>query len=110
MSAVEWVSIGSSSTPVVLSPVVLSEVMVLLSDSYVRSLFTIAINDEVLQTRKVIDTKTDKDIKHEKDLEKLGMFSAASVAAKEAMVDRNRNFWQSSKWAKKISQSVVRFL
>ena len=106
MSAVEWVSIGSSSTPIVLSDVVIEQASALLSDTYVRALFTCAINDDELETNKVINTKTDKDQKHEKDLEELGTSSAASVAAKEAMVDRNRSFWQSSKWAKKLTSLI----
>ena len=103
MSAVEWVSVGSSSTPIVLSEVVIEQAGAILSDSYVRVLFTCAINDEELDTSKIINTKTEKDKKHEKDLEELGSESAASIAAKEAMVDRNRSLWQSSKWAKKIN-------
>ncbi|KAL3776550.1 hypothetical protein ACHAW5_008712 [Stephanodiscus triporus] len=103
MSAVEWVSVGSSSTPIVLSGVVIEQVSAILSDSYVRSLFTLAINDDELDTKNVIHTKTEKDGKHEKDLEDIGMSSATSVAAKEALADRNRSFWQSSKWAKKLT-------
>ena len=103
VSAVEWISIGSSSTPIVLSDVVIEQASAILSDAYVRSLFTCAINDDELKTNKVINTKTEKDQKHEKDLDELGTSSAASVAAKEAMVDRNRSFWQSSKWAKKLT-------
>mmetsp|Transcript_20160 Transcript_20160/g.43793 ORF Transcript_20160/g.43793 Transcript_20160/m.43793 type:complete len:1384 (-) Transcript_20160:144-4295(-) len=106
MSAVEWVSIGSSSTPIVLSDVVIEQASAILSDSYVRALFTCAINDEELDTKKVINTKTDKDRKHEKDLEEIGTSSASTVAAKEAMVDRNRSFWQSSKWAKKLTSLI----
>ena len=109
MSAVEWISIGSSSTPIVLSDVVIDQASALLSDSFVRSLFRRAMNDEALETQKVIDTKTDKDKKHEQDLEEVGFSSVASVAAKEAMIDRTRSFWQSSKWAKKLSKSMVRF-
>ena len=106
MSAVEWVSNGSISSPIVLSNVVIEQANVFLSDSYVRSLFNCAIDDDVLMTRKVIDTKTEKDIKQENDLTEIGSASATSLAAKEAMVDRNRRFWQSSKWAKKLSQLI----
>ena len=106
MSAVEWVSIGSSSTPIVISDVVIEQASAILSDTYVRALFKCAINDEELGTDKVINTKTDKDMKHEKDLDELGTSSAASIAAKEAMVDRNRSFWQSSKWAKKLTSLI----
>lgn len=106
MSAVEWVSIGAISTPIVLSDVVIEQASAILSDSYVRALFTCAINDEELDTKKVINTKTDKDKKHEQDLEEIGTSSASSVAAKEAMVDRNRSIWQSSKWAKKLTSLI----
>lgn len=102
MSAVEWVSVGSTSSPIVLSDVVIDQASTLLSDAYVRALFKCAINDEALDTQHVIITKSDKDKKHEQDLDELGTTSASSVAAKEAMVDRNKSFWQSSKWAKKL--------
>lgn len=107
MSAVEWVTIGSSSSPIVLSDVVIEQASALISDSYVRALLRCAIDDDALQTQKIIGTKTEKDKKHEKDLKEIGSESVASLAAKEAMVDRNRSFWQSSKWAKKLSQSMV---
>ncbi|KAL9181070.1 hypothetical protein ACHAXT_009875 [Thalassiosira profunda] len=106
MSAVEWVYTGSSSTPIVLSDVVIEQASAILSDSYVRALFTCAINNEELDTKRVLETKSDKDKKHEKDLEEIGTSSAATVAAKEAMVDRNRSFWQTSKWAKKITSML----
>lgn len=106
MAAVEWVSNGSTSSPIVLSKVVIEQATLFLSDSYVRSLFNCAIDDEVLMTRNVIDTKTEKDIKQENDLTELGSTSVTSLAAKEAMVDRNRKFWQSSKWAKKLSNFI----
>ena len=106
MSAVEWVSNGSTSSPIVLSNVVIEQAAVFLSDSFVRSLFNCAIDDDVLMTRKVIDNKTEKDMKQENDLTELGSASVTSLAAKEAMVDRNRRFWQSSKWAKKLSNFI----
>ncbi|EED96465.1 hypothetical protein THAPSDRAFT_268040 [Thalassiosira pseudonana CCMP1335] len=103
---VEWVTIGSSSSPIVLSDVVIEQASALISDSYVRALFRCAIDDDALQTQKILGTKTEKDKKHEKDLKEIGSESVASLAAKEAMVDRNRSFWQSSKWAKKLTQSM----
>eukprot|EP00804_Cyclotella_cryptica_P013242 CCRYP_007021-RA/>CCRYP_007021-RA protein AED:0.07 eAED:0.07 QI:1533/0.88/0.9/1/0.88/0.9/10/126/925 len=105
MSAVEWVYIGSSSTPIVLSDVVVEQACALLADSYVRSLFRCGINDNILGTGKIIRTKSDKDKSYEKDLEDIGSESMASLAAKEAMVDRSRSFWQGS-WAAKISRSM----
>ena len=105
MSAVEWVYTGSSSTPIVLSEVVVEQASALLADSYVRTLFRCAIDDNALDTEKVISTKTDKDKSYEKDLEDIGTESVSSLAAKEAMVDRNRSFWQGT-WAKKLTRSV----
>jgi ubiquitin-protein ligase E3 C len=105
MSAVEWVYIGSSSTPIVLSEAVVEQASSLLADSYVRQLFRCAIDPDSLDTDKVINTKSDKDKSYEKDLEEIGTESVSSLAAKEAMVDRNRSFWQGS-WAKKLTQSV----
>jgi ubiquitin-protein ligase E3 C len=103
MSAVEWVYAGPTSTPIVLSELVIEQASAFLSDTYVRVLFTRAIDDDELDTKNVLNTKTEKDRKHEKDLEDIGMSSATSVAAKEALADRNRSFWQSSKWAKKLT-------
>ena len=103
MSAVEWVTIGSSSTPIILSDVVIEQAAAILADSYVRALFSCAINDNELNTMKQINTITERDEKHEKELEDIGSSSAASVAAKEAMADRNRNFWITSKWGMKLS-------
>lgn len=105
MSAVEWVYIGSSSTPIVLSDVVVEQACALLADSYVRSLFKCGINDHLLGTEKIIRTKSDKDKSYEKDLDDIGSESVANLAAREAMVDRSRSFWQSS-WAAKISRTM----
>jgi len=106
MSAVEWVSNGSISSPIVLSKVVIEQANIFLSDSYVRSLFNCSIDDDVLMTRKVIETKTEKDKKQENDLAEIGSIPVTSLAAKEAMVDRNRKFWNSSKWARKLSNFI----
>jgi ubiquitin-protein ligase E3 C len=107
MSAVEWVYVGSSSTPIVLSDVVVEQASALLADSYVRTLFRCAIDDNLLGTEKVISTKTDKDNSYEKELDDIGSESAASLAAREAMVDRNRSFWSAtSSWGKKLTQSM----
>lgn len=110
MSAVEWVSTGSTSSPIVLSDVVIDQASAVLSDAYVRALFRCAINDEEIGTEKVINTKTEKDKKQEQDLDELGSESTASVAAKEAMVDRSKSFWQSSKWAKKLVRVIITFV
>eukprot|EP00956_Cyclotella_meneghiniana_P027192 scaffold60450_cov51-Cyclotella_meneghiniana.AAC.1 len=105
MSAVEWVHFNATSTPVVLSTVVVEQASVLLADSYVRALFNCAIDNDLLETEKVINTRTEKDKSYEKDLHDIGTESVSSLAAREAMVDRNRGFWQGT-WAKKLTKSV----
>lgn len=105
MSAVEWVHFNATSTPVVLSSVVVEQASVLLVDSYVRALFNCAVDNDLLGTEKVINTKTEKDQSYEKDLQDIGTESVSSLAAREAMVDRNRGFWQGT-WAKKLTKSV----
>ena len=105
MSAVEWVHFNATSTPVVLSTVVVEQASVLLADSYVRALFNCAIDNDLLGTEEVINTRTEKDKSYEKDLQDIGTESVSSLAAREAMVDRNRGFWQGT-WAKKLTKSV----
>lgn len=104
-SAVEWISDGKSHlTAVVLSPVVLEQCKYLLHDSFVRDLFLCAIDDEAMGTEKTLREKTEKDLKLEKDL--FGTVTAASLAAREARIDRSKGFWNSSKWAKSVKKSV----
>ena len=79
----------------------------LLVDSFVRNLFNCAIDNDALGTENVLRSKNDKDLKHEKDLAEVGTSSATSLAASEARVDRSKGFWKSSKWARKLSSSVV---
>uniref|UniRef100_A0A7S4JH34 Uncharacterized protein n=1 Tax=Odontella aurita TaxID=265563 RepID=A0A7S4JH34_9STRA len=110
-SAVEWLSLGGAHhTPIVLSSVVIDQCKTLVLDSYVRQLFKCAINDTAFNTDKILESKDEKDLKHEKDLIDVGTTSAANLAAKEAMIDRSKSFWQASKWAKKISQSMTSLL
>lgn len=110
-TAVEWVSLGGAHhTPIVLSSVVIDQCKTLVLDSYVRQLFRCAIDDTAFDTASILESKNEKDLKHEKELVDVGASSAASLAAKEAMVDRSKSFWQTSKWAKKLSQSVVSLL
>ena len=106
-SAVEWVSDGSSHTPVVLSPVIIQQCKLLLVDSFVRDLFACAVDKSSLDTDRILREKNDKDLKHEKNLAEVGGSSAASLAAKEARINRTKGFWQSSKWARKLSEGVV---
>lgn len=76
-------------------------------DSFVRNLFNCAIDDEALKTANILGAKNDKDLKLEKDMAEVATASATSLAASEAKVDRNKSFWKSSKWARKLSSSVV---
>lgn len=108
-SAVEWMSDGKSHlTAVVLSPVILEQCKYLLHDSFVRDLFTFAIDDDAMGTERTLSEKTEKDLKLEKDL--FGTTTASSLAAKEARIDRSKGFWNSSKWAKNIKKSVSKIL
>uniref|UniRef100_A0A7S2UH98 HECT-type E3 ubiquitin transferase n=1 Tax=Attheya septentrionalis TaxID=420275 RepID=A0A7S2UH98_9STRA len=109
-SAVEWVTHGAHHSPIVLSTVVLDQCKILLVDSYVRELFSSAINDTALNTEHVITSKNDKDLKLEQDMAAVGSTSAANLAAKEARIDRDRSFWKSSKWAKKLSKTMTSLL
>jgi ubiquitin-protein ligase E3 C len=107
-SVVEWITDGKGHhKPVVLSPVIIDQCKLLLVDSFVRRLFNCAIDTDALETEKVLASKNDKDKKHEKDLLEEGSSSAATLAAKEARMDRNRSFWNSSKWARKLSKGVA---
>lgn len=112
-SAVEWVTDGKGHhTPIVLSPVILDQCKSLLVESFVRNLFQCAIDPGVLRTETILAAKNDKDLKHETDLREAagaGTATAASMAAKEARVDRNRA-WLSSKWANKVKKSVTGLL
>jgi ubiquitin-protein ligase E3 C len=107
-SSVQWISDGKGHLqPIVLSPVVLDQCKALLVDSYVTRLFYCAIDTDILQTEKTLSTKTDKDLKHEKDLAQEGTSSATVMAAKEARIDRNKSLWNSSKWARKLTKGVA---
>ena len=102
----EWVSEGTKSTPIVLSVVVIDQCKALLADSYVWNLFNCAIDEDTIRVESIIAGKNDKDQKYEKEMSELGGASAASLAAQEARVDRSKGFWQSSKWAKKLSKNL----
>ncbi len=105
-SSVEWIRDGSHLTPIVLSPVILDQCKVIILDSYVRSLFNCAIDVDALNVKEIISKKDGRDKKLEKDLEEILTESSISVAAREAMVDRTKGFWQRSKWAKKLQKIV----
>jgi ubiquitin-protein ligase E3 C len=105
-SVVEWISDGQGHhSPVVLSPVVMEQCKVLLVDAFCRKLFHCAIDQTSLKTDEILALKNDKDLKHEKDLQEAGA-SAATLAAKEARVDRSKKFWNSSAWARKLTKGV----
>ena len=109
-SVVEWISDGKGHhSPVVLSPVVMEQCKLLLVDAFLRKIFQCAIDEEALKTEKILNTKIDKDMKHEMDLQEAGQ-SAATLAAKEARVDRSRSFWNSSAWGRKLTKGVSKIL
>jgi ubiquitin-protein ligase E3 C len=81
----------------------------LVSSSSVRRLFHCAIDQSVLKTKETLQSKTDRDLKQEKEFEEAGV-SAVSLAAKEARIDRSKTFWNSSSWARKVSSGVSKML
>lgn len=105
-SCVEWIHDGTHLTPVVLPQAVLDQCKVIILDSYVRGLFHCAIDVEQLNVEAIIKKKDPKDLKLEKDLEAILSESSTSVAAKEAMIDRNKGIL-GSKWAQKVSKTFV---
>ena len=109
-SVVEWINDGSGhSKAVVLSPVILEQCRFLVADSFVRKVFNCAVDTDRLKTEEVLRQKDDKDMQHEKDLLQVGT-SAAALAAKDARIDRSRRFWNSSKWARKLTKGVSNLL
>lgn len=111
-STVEWIADDKGHhSAVVLSPIVLDQCRLLLVDSFVRRLFQKAIDIEALKTDRILSQMNEKDMKHERELqEEGGSSSAVTMAAKEARIDRNRGFWNSSKWALKLTASVTSLL
>jgi ubiquitin-protein ligase E3 C len=109
-SVVEWVADGGHHSPVVISPIILEHCRTLVSDRWVRKLFRCAMDSDYLKTDEVLNKKTDKDLKMEKELSEVAASSVASLAAKEARVDRNRSFWKSSGWARNLSKGVSKIL
>jgi len=110
-TAVEWVSDGKGRlTPIVLSIVVLDQCKAMFVDSFVRSLVSCSTDAQSLGIDKTLQSKNDKDKQMEKELADEGGSSATNLAAKEARVDRNQSFWNSSRWARKMSKGVVGLL
>ena len=108
-SDIGWVQEGSHLRPVVISPVIRDQCKTLLSESFTRKLFLIAINFQFIDADKIINKKDEHDIKIEEEVTKIQSESTVMVAAKEAMVNHSTGFWQKSKWAKRLSNKVVRF-
>jgi len=109
-SVVEWVSDSGHHSPVVLSPIILEHCRILVADGWVRKLFLSAVDPDHLKMEQVLIKKNDKDLRMEKELSEVGSNSVASVAAKEARVDRNRSFWKSSAWARNLTKGVSKIL
>ena len=110
-SAVEWISDGQGHvTPVVLSIVVLDQCKALFVDSYVRNLINCAVDTDRLRLDKVLQSKNDQDKETEQDIAAEAGSSATSLAAKESRMDRTRSFWNSSKWARRVSKGVAGLL
>jgi len=109
-SVVEWVSDGGHHSPVILSPIILEHCRMIVADGWVRKLFQCAMDLHRPKIDEVLMKKTDKDLKMEKELSELGSSSVASLAAKEARVDRNRSFWKSSAWARNLTKGVSKIL
>lgn len=107
-SAVEWVRDGTHSTPVVLPPVLIEQCREIFAGSYVRNLFAYAINDEAIGTDHILRWKDERDSKYEDEMREIGNLSSAALAAEEAMLDRTKSLWQSSKWAKRLSKGISR--
>jgi ubiquitin-protein ligase E3 C len=110
-SSVEWMTDGKGHhTPIVLSSVILDQCKLILLDSLVRRLFNCSISAASFDHDAVLARKSETDLKHEKNLLDSGAASASMLAAKEARVDRSVGFWNSSKWARKISKGVSTIL
>ena len=109
-STITWIKIDGNQKPVVLSPIILEQCKCLLVENYVRRMFLAAIDTQFLQTDTVLASKNDQDLKQESDWIAASSSSAASLAAKEARIDRNKEFWNSSNWARKLSKRVSNLL
>lgn len=111
-SSIAWVSTsdGRNQKAIVLSPIILEQCKALLVDGYVRRLFQSSIDTVALDTEGTLAAKNEKDLKLEKAFQETKQASAASLAAKQVRVDRSKGFWNSSKWAKKLSKGVTDLL
>ena len=109
-STITWINIDGNQKPIVLSPIILEQCKSLLVESYVRRIFNASIDTQFLQTDHVLTSKNEQDLKHERDWNESSSSSAATLAAKEARIDRNKKFWNSSNWARKLSKGVSNLL
>ena len=109
-STITWINVDGNQKPIVLSPIILEQCKSLLVENYVRRMFLAAIDTTYLQTDTVLASKNDQDLKHESDWSESSSSSAASLAAKEARIDRNKKFWNSSNWARKLTKGVSNLL
>ena len=106
-AAVEWININSTFTAIPLSPIIIDQCRLILLDSWIRTLFHKAIDPDILGTEKIMKQKNNLDLKYEKEM--MAGENAMALAAKEATHERGEGFvWQSSKWAKKLSKTMVR--
>ena len=105
-AAVEWIRVDSSDTPIILSSVVIDQCRLILLDSWVRALFFLAIDDDILNTNTIIEKKAEKDRKYDNEI--LAAENAMTLAAKEATLQRGEGvLWHGSKWAKKLGKTMV---
>jgi hypothetical protein len=107
-SEVGWIEEGSHLQPLILSTVVREQCKLVLVDSFTRELFNIAIDLSTVDTDAILQQKDSKDKKLEKELDEIKSQSVVSVAASEAMADKNNGvFWKKSKWAKNLANKMV---
>jgi ubiquitin-protein ligase E3 C len=103
-SVVEWITDGKGHhKPVVLSPVVIDQCKLLLVDSFVRRLFNCAIDTDALETEKVLASKSERDKSMKRTWKRvlLGRLAEGSSHGSES------KFWNSSKWARKLSKVLL---
>jgi len=101
-SEMGWIKKGSILSPIILSVVIRDQCKMFLLESFVREVFNIAADPDVIRTEHILSKKDGKDVKMEKELSEIKSHSATSVAAREAKIDRSTGIWKKSKWAKKL--------
>jgi hypothetical protein len=101
-SEMGWIKKGSMLSPIVLSVVVRDQCKMFLLESFIREVFKIASDPEVIGTETLLSKKDAKDMKLEKEVNAIKSVSVTAVAAEESKIDRSTGFWKKSKWAKKL--------